>query len=54
MCLYRYFADVTALAEWADFRHRHAWRWRYHNLVNAAVLNALGPRGVVVNIARGA
>ena len=51
---HRYFADVTALAEWADFlviatpggaATRH--------LVNAAVLNALGPRGVVVNIARG-
>lgn len=51
---YRYFADVTALAEWADFlviatpggaATRH--------LVNATVLNALGPRGVVVNIARG-
>ena len=51
---YRYFADVAALAEWADFlviatpggaATRH--------LVNATVLNALGPRGVVVNIARG-
>ena len=51
---YRYFADVAALAEWADFlviatpggaATRH--------LVNAAVLSALGPRGVVVNIARG-
>ena len=51
---YRYFADVAALAAWADFlvvatpggaATRH--------LVNADVLNALGPRGVVVNIARG-
>lgn len=51
---YRYFADVTALAEWADFLvvatpggagTRH--------LVNADVLKALGARGVVVNIARG-
>jgi lactate dehydrogenase-like 2-hydroxyacid dehydrogenase len=51
---YRYFADVAALAGWADFLvvatpggagTRH--------LVNAAVLDALGSRGVVVNIARG-
>ncbi|KRD42274.1 hydroxyacid dehydrogenase [Acidovorax sp. Root275] len=51
---YTYFADVTALAAWADFLvvatpggggTRH--------LVNAQVLNALGPRGYVVNIARG-
>ena len=51
---YRYFADAAALAGWADFLviatpggagTRH--------LVNAAVLDALGPRGVVVNIARG-
>lgn len=51
---HRYFADVTALAQWADFLvvatpggagTRH--------LVNAQVLDALGPRGYVVNIARG-
>ncbi|MFN9726702.1 NAD(P)-dependent oxidoreductase [Acidovorax sp.] len=51
---YRYFADAAALAGWADFLviatpggagTRH--------LVNAAVLDALGPCGVVVNIARG-
>ena len=51
---HRYFADVTALAQWADFLvvatpggagTRH--------LVNAEVLDALGPRGYVVNIARG-
>ena len=34
-------------------RHRHARRRCYPALVNAAVLNALGLRGVVVNIARG-
>lgn len=51
---YRYFDDLMALAEWADFLvvatpggagTRH--------LVDACVLQALGPRGVVVNIARG-
>ncbi|MDB5892494.1 MAG: hydroxyacid dehydrogenase [Rhodoferax sp.] len=49
-----YFADVKALAAWADFlvvatpggaATRH--------LVNAEVLTALGPRGFLVNIARG-
>ena len=51
---YRYFDQLQALAEWADFlvvatpggaATRH--------LVNAPVLEALGPRGVLVNIARG-
>ncbi len=51
---HRYFADVVALAQWADFLvvatpggagTRH--------LVDAQVLDALGPRGYVVNIARG-
>ena len=51
---YTYFADLLALAHWCDFlvvatpggaATRH--------LVNAAVLQALGPRGVLVNIARG-
>lgn len=51
---YRYFADVTALAEWADFLvvATPGGAGTQH-LVNAAVLNALGPRGYVVNIARG-
>lgn len=51
----RYFDDLLALAGWADYlvvacpatpetRHR----------VNRGVLQALGPRGVLVNIARGA
>ena len=49
-----YFADVKSLAAWADFLvvatpggagTRH--------LVNAEVLDALGPRGFLVNIARG-
>ncbi|WP_420998183.1 2-hydroxyacid dehydrogenase [Cupriavidus sp. 30B13] len=51
---YRYFSDVSALAEWADYLviatpggagTRH--------LVGAEVLARLGPHGFVVNIARG-
>ncbi len=51
---YRYFGDVKALAEWADFLvvATPGGAGTKH-LVNAEVLNALGPRGVVVNIARG-
>ncbi|MFY3384862.1 2-hydroxyacid dehydrogenase [Paracidovorax sp. MALMAid1276] len=51
---YRYFGDVVALADWADFLivATPGGAGTQH-LVNAAVLNALGPRGVVVNIARG-
>ena len=51
---YRYFAEVAALAAWADFLviATPGGAGTQH-LVNAAVLDALGPRGVVVNIARG-
>jgi lactate dehydrogenase-like 2-hydroxyacid dehydrogenase len=51
---YRYFADLIELAKWSDFMviatpggppTRH--------LVNAAVLDALGPDGFLINIARG-
>ncbi|MBX9701390.1 MAG: 2-hydroxyacid dehydrogenase [Acetobacteraceae bacterium] len=51
---YRYFGSLMALAEWSDVlvvaarasaENRHA--------VNAAVLRALGPTGVLVNIGRG-
>jgi lactate dehydrogenase-like 2-hydroxyacid dehydrogenase len=51
---YRYVADPAALAEWAEIlavacpggeATRH--------LVNRAVLDALGPRGTLINIARG-
>ena len=51
---HRYFADVAALADWAEFLivATPGGAGTQH-LVNAAVLDALGPRGVVVNIARG-
>jgi phosphoglycerate dehydrogenase-like enzyme len=51
---YAYFANVMALATWADYlvvclrsdaSNRH--------IINAAVLKALGPRGHLVNISRG-
>src|SRR5450830_1838452 len=45
---YRYFDQLQALAEWADFLGAAT-----RHLVNAPVLEALGPRGVLVNIARG-
>lgn len=51
---HRYFADVAALADWADFLIvATPGGASTQHLVNAAVLDALGPRGVVVNIARG-
>ncbi len=51
---YRYFGDVKSLAEWADFLvvATPGGPGTQH-LVNAPVLDALGPRGYVVNIARG-
>ena len=51
---YRYFDDVVSLAEWADFLlvATPGGQGTQH-LVNAQVLDALGPRGYVVNIARG-
>lgn len=51
---YRYFDDVVALAAWADFLvvATPGGPGTQH-LINAAVLDALGPRGYVVNIARG-
>jgi hypothetical protein len=51
---YRYFDDVVSLAAWADFLivATPGGQGTQH-LVNAEVLDALGPRGYVVNIARG-
>lgn len=51
---YRYFGDVASLAQWADFLvvATPGGPGTQH-LVNAQVLDALGPCGYVVNIARG-
>ncbi|MES2582472.1 MAG: 2-hydroxyacid dehydrogenase [Pseudomonadota bacterium] len=50
----RYFDDVVSLATWADFLlvATPGGPGTQH-LINAEVLGALGPRGYVVNIARG-
>jgi lactate dehydrogenase-like 2-hydroxyacid dehydrogenase len=50
----RYFDTLLGLAEWCDYLvvAVPGGAATYH-LVNAQVLKALGPRGVVVNIARG-
>ena len=51
---YRYFDNVVSLAAWADFLvvATPSGQGTQH-LINAQVLDALGPRGYVVNIARG-
>lgn len=51
---HRHFDDLTALAAWADFLvvATPGGAGTKH-LVDAAVIEALGPQGVVVNIARG-
>ncbi|MBV9825293.1 MAG: 2-hydroxyacid dehydrogenase [Alphaproteobacteria bacterium] len=51
---YRYFADPAALAEWSEILvvacpGGEATR----NLVNRGVIEALGPQGTLINIARG-
>ncbi|HEY9279161.1 MAG TPA: 2-hydroxyacid dehydrogenase [Eoetvoesiella sp.] len=53
-CSYRYFEDVLSLAKWCDFLIVAApgGKATYH-IINAQVLTALGPQGVLVNIARG-
>jgi lactate dehydrogenase-like 2-hydroxyacid dehydrogenase len=49
-----YFESAVALAEWADFIVvATPGGAATHHMVNAAVLAALGPRGYLVNIARG-
>lgn len=51
---YGYEASLEELARWADFLVvAAAGGHESRNLVSAAVLNALGPRGFLVNIARG-
>lgn len=51
---FRWFDDIVSLADWCDFLVVCApgGRETYH-IVNERVLNALGPDGVVVNVARG-
>jgi lactate dehydrogenase-like 2-hydroxyacid dehydrogenase len=51
---YRFFEDVKSLATWCDFLVVAApgGKDTFH-IVNADVLTALGPRGVIVNISRG-
>lgn len=51
---YAYFEDVQELAGWCDFLVMAIPGGpATHHLVNAAVLEALGPKGVLVNVARG-
>ncbi|MBV7431669.1 MULTISPECIES: 2-hydroxyacid dehydrogenase [unclassified Acidovorax] len=51
---FKWFDDITSLAAWCDFLVIAApgGKETYH-VVNKEVLDALGPQGVVVNIARG-
>ena len=51
---WRYFSDLIALADWADYLVCACPGGAdTHHLISTAVLQALGPRGIVVNIARG-
>ena len=53
-CPYRYFASLLELATWADFLVAAAPGGAgTRQLVNAAVLAALGPHGYLVNVGRG-
>lgn len=51
---YRYFDDLHEMARWCDFLVVAAPAGpETHHIVDAALLQALGPKGVLVNIARG-
>jgi lactate dehydrogenase-like 2-hydroxyacid dehydrogenase len=51
---YRYFADIKALAEWADTLVLTCpGNDETFHLVDADVMKALGPTGYVINVARG-
>lgn len=51
---YTYEADLLALAQWADFLVLACpGGASTHHLIDARVLAALGPQGILVNIARG-
>lgn len=51
---FRYFADLKSLAQWCDFLVVAApgGKETYH-IINEDIINAIGPQGVLVNIARG-
>ncbi|CAM3677092.1 Lactate dehydrogenase-like 2-hydroxyacid dehydrogenase [Paracidovorax anthurii] len=51
---YRWFDDLPGLAQWCDFLVVAAPGGQAtHHVVNRDVLRALGPQGVLVNVARG-
>jgi lactate dehydrogenase-like 2-hydroxyacid dehydrogenase len=51
---YRYYADLTAMAKDVDTLIAVLpGTPATHNLINASLLKALGPRGVLINIGRG-
>ena len=51
---YGFEADLKALAAWADFLViAAAGGPETHHLVNAEILQALGPKGILINVARG-
>ncbi|RYF50098.1 MAG: 2-hydroxyacid dehydrogenase, partial [Comamonadaceae bacterium] len=53
-CTLAYFESLTALAQWADYLVLTvAGGAGTRHLVNADVLNALGPDGYLINVARG-
>lgn len=53
-CLLSYFESLTALAQWADYLVLTvAGGTDTRHLVNRDVLNALGPHGYLINVARG-
>lgn len=51
---FQYFGDVKSLAEWCDFLVVAApgGKETYH-IIDETIVNAVGPQGVLVNIARG-
>ncbi|MBX9834293.1 MAG: 2-hydroxyacid dehydrogenase, partial [Burkholderiaceae bacterium] len=53
-CALSYFESLTALAQWADYLVLTvAGGAATRHLVNNDVLNALGPNGYLINVARG-
>ncbi|TBU96069.1 2-hydroxyacid dehydrogenase [Stutzerimonas kirkiae] len=53
-CLYQYEGDLLELARWADFLVLCCpGGAATHHLISAEVLKALGPDGILINLARG-